>query len=467
MNVFFFETNNASPHLETSLELAKKHLDVGDTVYYYFLGHSVTHSEFVRAKRIINLFMPERRAISLMGENFNFIEPDRNSVMRHFSIKFDSFEELRKFKYKEYNAGLSTCSSLISKLRQSKPAIDKHADVINDILASGISIYEFVMQAIENNSVDLIYLFNGRFANNRAVLDAAIHTGTPFLIHERGANKYRYSVNPFMPHDFAKVRSLMLDSWTSSIESRKVQVAKRFFEERREGKEQGWKSFVTDQRKGWLPNYSLPSKRLVTYFTSSDDEYADVGDIVKWERWPNQFAAVQDLVQIVSEHPELYLIIRVHPHMAEKSQEDLDEWLHLPLPENASLIMPTDPTDTYTLIEQSDVVVTCGSTVGIESVFWGTPSLCLGPSLYDHLDAVHLPNDKDKLKQMLLDDSLSANLEKTLPYGYYMATFGTKFMYYKPIALFSGEFLGVNLQAYPMQKYLHLVKSLVAKVIKR
>jgi hypothetical protein len=467
MNIYFFETTNSPPHLETSFELAKKHLDKGDNVYYYFLGHSVTYSEFLRKKRLFGFSMPERKAAALMGENFYFIEPSPASVRRYFPRKnFHSIEELREFRYKNYNAGLSTLSSLVSRLRQSKPNVKEHQDLINEILGSGISIYEFVLKILESNTVNLAYLFNGRFANDRAILDAVIQAEIPYLIHELGSNKWRYSVNPFMPHDVEKVKLLMINSWASAELCSKKNIAEQFFEDRRDGKEQGWKSFIIGQRRDWLPDRIASSKKMIAYFSSSDDEYVAVGDIVKWKRWPNQLAAVQDLLEIVSECPELYLIIRMHPHLAQKSQEDLDEWMHLSIPDNASLIMPTDPTDTYALIEQSDVVVTCGSTVGIESVFWGTPSICLGPSLYSHLDSVYLPNDKDDLRRMLLGNDLSVNSERALPYGYFMATYGEEFIYYKPSTLLSGTFLGVNLQLSSMHKYVHWVKSLVAKVVK-
>jgi len=102
--------------------------------------------------------------------------------------------------------------------------------------------------------------------------------------------------------------------------------------------------------------------------------------------------------------------------------------------------------DTYALLKEASVVVTCGSTVGIESVFWGIPSICIGPSLYSKLGAVYLPQNHDELKEMILSKDLIAQPESTIPYGYYFSSFGTDFKYYKPHSLFSGEFMGINLQ---------------------
>jgi len=391
MKVFLFETTNATPHLETSFELAKMHLDKGDTVSYYFLGHSVPFAEFVHKKLpLFNCSSPERIGAKLVGSNLKYIEPNLTSISleRIVNQNFNNAEELRSFKYKNYKAGLSTLSSLISETRFSNPDTNKHRKLIYKILISGIKIYEYVISEIDKEKPDLIYLFNGRFAVNRAILDAALEKNIAFKVHERGANKHRYTSDAWLQHDFNSVREDFLLKWNSCSESNRVQTANLFFQERRKGYQQSWLSFTNRQDKNHLP--SLPAgKRVVAYFSSSDDEYAAVEDLVIWDRWPNQLTAVKELIELISKNTDLFLVIRLHPHKAEKSLTDLKEWLTLPFAENVLLIPPNDPVDTYALIERADVVVTSGSTVGIESVFWGTPSICLGPSLYSHLDAVY------------------------------------------------------------------------------
>ena len=269
-----------------------------------------------------------------------------------------------------------------------------------------------------------------------------------------------------MQHDFNSVREDFLLKWNSCSESIRVQTANLFFQERRKGYQQSWLSFINRQDKNHLP--SLPAgKRVVAYFSSSDDEYAAVEDLVIWDRWPNQLTAVKELIKLISKNTDLFLVIRLHPHKAEKNLTDLKEWLTLPFAENVLLIPPNDPVDTYALIERADVVVTSGSTVGIESVFWGTPSICLGPSLYSHLDAVYLPANQRELESLLLDSSLQVNSEKSLPYGYYMSIFGEEFVYYKAESLFSGKFMNVNLQFFGLCKYLRFAFTLPIKIVSK
>ena len=474
MEVIFFETTNATPHLETALELAKIRSISGDNVIFCFLGQALDFSEFVFRPRFFfpQKCLPERKGARLLrGRQFRFLSP-LNEIMRNDLVlpQFSDLESLRTYRYKNYNAGVSALSSLISYTGHSRPCIQKNCQLLQKIILSGISTYEYCLEVIEQEKPDLIYLFNGRFANNRAVLDAAIESNVDFRIHERGADKTRYIAGSFAPHNFEKIRELMADAWINRHESA-VEIAREFFLQCRSGEGQAWTSFLRYQQSGYINIKNHMSKRLIAYFSSSDDEFAAVGDLVKWDRWPDQLSAVRELIAVIRRQPALELVIRVHPHLAQKNPDDLKEWLELDLPQNAKVLGPLDPTDTYKLIDEADVVVTAGSTVGIEAVFWGTPSICLGPSLYSQLNAVHLPRDDGELSDMLLRQDLTVVPENALPYGYYMATFGESFSYYRPETLFRGRFMGVDLQRSGVcgvvRRILSFTKRLMQPVRKR
>lgn len=445
--ILFIETTNASPHLETSFEIAKNHLNNGDEVYFYFVGNSVKFSEFTYSKMFSKFFLssPQVKGAKLLSHpSFFYFEPSCKEVMLEMELFcFSTIEELMVYRYKTYNAGLSTSSSLISFTKNSKPQLRYYSELISRILSSGISIYEYSLKLISKHNPDLIYLFNGRFANNRAILDAALVTNTPFLIHERGADMYKYFLKPFMPHDVEKLEEEMLEVWKKNYINKEL-IGAQFFEKRRLGFDQGWVSFVKEENKGKGLNH-VSGKKLISYFSSSEDEYAAVGDIYKWNRWPSQLDAVYSLIDVIRNNPDLYLIIRLHPHKAEKDKSDLQVWCNLSIPDNAMIIMPDDPIDTYKLIEQSSIVVTSGSTVGIEAVYWGKPSICLGPSLFSKLNAVFLPNNSKELEKLILSNQLHVDKNASLPYGYYMTTFGIDFIYYVPNTLFKGKFLNVQL----------------------
>jgi hypothetical protein len=449
--ILFIETCNSSPHLETTLEIAKKHLNEGDLVYYDFIGHVVPYNDFPKPpERFFFLrSSPEKLGIKLINNKnllFNNGE-EYNIVSGVYFPEFKNIKELKKYEYKGFKAGLACASSLISRLRLSEPSTLHYKNLVERILLSGISTYEYTLKTIRDYCPDCIYIFNGRFINNRAMVEAAIESNIPYYIHERGANKTKYSISDHVIHDMQKIQDKVISFWNQDeIKSNRIDIGKKFFIDRKNRVEQGWTTFTKNQKKGLGINIDLEGRKLIAYFASSNDEYAAVGDIVNWGIWENQNNAVEHLIDVVSNNKELFLAIRLHPHLINKHSLDLKKWLDLKLPTNAMLMMPDDDLDTYTLIEQASIVVTCGSTVGIESVFWGTPSITIGPSLYSKLGADYLPKNREELKNMILSNNLVATREATLPYGYYFSSYGTDFTYYKPHSLFSGEFLGVNLQ---------------------
>ena len=444
--ILFFEFISATPHLETTLEIAKRHIDAGDEVHYFFCGHDVPYKYLLRGGYGWPLnCRPELRGAKLIRNRLFHFYPRVKMPRVDLIIpeQFYSISELIRFKYKNCEVGLAAASSLISVTKDSNPDLYLHRGSIQKMLVSGAMVYEFAREKIKTYQPDLVYIFNGRQCNHRSVMNAAENMETEYLLHERGANKYRYSVREFMPHDRIRLQDDMLKLWRSSGDRK---IAEGFFQARRRGEEQGWTSFASKYTQGLLPKLN-PAKRIVSYFSSSDDEFAAVGDIFRWERWPNQVQALKELVEVCGNAEDIQLVVRLHPHLAKKSRRDYERWTRFQLPKESILILPEDKIDSYTLIDHSDIVVTGGSTIGIEAVFWKTPSICLGPSFYTELGAVHLPDDSSGLSDLLNSSDLSCDPDKALPFGFYLATFGEEFKYYTPETLFTGKFLGVDLQS--------------------
>lgn len=471
MKVAFFETVNTNPHLETSLELAKRHLDSSDQVAYHFLGHAIPYTDFIHSKkaRKLSIFLPERRGVRRLGGGVKFFSP--KSIVhlgRDAKYNFGDIEELKRYKYKNYLAGMASLSSLISYRKISMPDLNDERELLRDIITSGVAVYNYTLSKIAEDRPDLIYLFNGRFANSRAVIDAAEASGVPYLVHERGANMFRYVARQYTPHNFEKIKDEIKLAWETSQETESTRIAKVFFEDRRRGIEQAWKSFTSGQTVSFSRREVANYRKVLVYFSSSDDEYASVGDLVKWDRWPNQATAVEDLIRVVEKKEDVLLILRLHPNMKNKAAADLKYWESLKLPPNVRLVLPTSEINSYSLMDAADVVLTCGSTVGIEAVYWGVPSICMGPSLYSNLDAVYQPADPAELERLLFGEKLSVVQSRSYPYGFYMQTFGEEFRFYKPKGLLSGSFMGVDLQSpSALERALQLVAFGPAGKVKR
>ena len=144
---------------------------------------------------------------------------------------------------------------------------------------------------------------------------------------------------------------------------------------------------------------------------------------------------------MASASPETKIYLRIHPNLKDVDNQSKREMLNLQSP-NLTVIPPEATVDTYEMVRRSDSVATFGSSVGIEAVYWGTPSILLGPSFYNGLGGVRVP-DNHKAALALLTQKLEAtDRTAALIYGYWQQTHGIPYRYFEPTGLFEGKFKG-------------------------
>jgi hypothetical protein len=443
---------NCSPHLETSLELAKKHSDLGDEVIFIFCGHDVIYKEGLvftpkDAKFITKL--PEEIGIKLINYK------NKNKIKFYNRIKIDKVEfkemhtlnslsDLLDLKYKNFEVGIAVASSLISNQRNSNPSIPNNSKLIKEMIESSISVFEFANKIIKKHKPSLVYLLNGRFCNQRPIMRAAVQNNIKLMFHERGATKNKYDVTTFMPHDQNSVAARINKLWSENKSIENITIGEKYFKDRRVGKEQQGKSYVFQQEKYLLPLINK-DKKIITYYSSSDDEFVAVGDVFKWEGWLNQLHAVTELIDICQNKKNIQLIIRLHPNLQNASTDDQNNWLALSRFEHITLIPFDSNIDSYALLDCSDIVITSGSTVGIEAIFWGKPSITLGPAFFSKIGATYNPKSNFELSTLLDDNELTINRDAAIAFGYYVGTFGFNFKFYNPTSLHTGYFLNTDL----------------------
>lgn len=451
----FIEFHNVSPHIETSLELAKRHLDDGDRVEFVFLGHAMPYREFLNYAKLEALvfrrWMPERQGARLIRHpNLKFVGGVRLPRPEAEVAQPKTLNELKSVTYKGADIGMGVASSLISRTRNSHfdPSINQ--GLVRRALLGCMQAYDYTYDLIQEVQPDLVYIFNGRLCHPRAALRAAQYLDMHVRVHDRGADTRKYVVRDFTPHDREKIQQEIAAVW-DSVGSTQIAVdaADTWFRERRAGSPRDWYSFTGAQRKNELPEL-VPGKRLVTYFSSSDDEFAAIGDSYRWKGWKNQLDAVKHLIEAMDGRTDSQLVVRIHPHLMQKHPADLKQWLAIGNAiANVTVIGPGSPVDSYALLDASDVVVTGGSTIGLEAVYWGKPSILLGPSEYDSFGAVHLAHTNDELNALLDGPALSVDRASAMPYGYYRSTYGETFKFFEPTDFIGGAFLGVDIHRLP------------------
>ena len=262
-------------------------------------------------------------------------------------------------------------------------------------------VFDQTVEAIRSRGITAIVVYNGRFLHDRAASAAAEFAGIPVLYYDTGGIDTDFDVTDSVTHDWSDLQRRMLalyDTWP--VDERDA-LASSWFEERRNHVAADNALFVETQRIG--ESIERPdAERVIVYFSSSGDEIAELE--LDWSTFiGSQEVALQLLAEECRRLPGTKLIVRSHPHMRMKPHQDLVEWLAAV--EKAAPDMhldPYSPVDSYELMAQADLVVTYGSTTGVEAAYAGKPVIVMGPSAYDQLGCANFVSTQAQLAEALV-----------------------------------------------------------------
>jgi hypothetical protein len=453
----FTAQTNWKPHYETDLEIIQRHLDDGDEVVHLHCEAELAacddnpHHEMARCRNCIGIRKAGMSLLFPTVPSISFLNLSQSNERELASVQktFATIAELKSFYIEEFDIGMAVLSSIISLTRDPEPDISVLNDMVSRYIVATLSIYRSMQNYLDVNPVDRVYVFNGRFAPVRAVLRACRSRGITCYVHERGHDIHHYDlVKNTTSLDLGYMQGRIREQWKLAAgNSRRSVIAEEFYLERAKGRVQSWFSFVDRQMKDLLPASWNPAKRNIVIFNSAEDEFAATD--AQWDNplYANQLEGLQRTVQsLESNHDGIHCYLRIHPNLRgvkNKHSTTLYDFRR----DFFEIIPPDDPVSTYALIKHADKVLTFGSTVGIEAVFWGTPSILAGRSYYQALGGTYNPTSHEELITLLKADLPPKDRTAALVYGYYLGTFGIPFKYFQASGVQSGKFKGQTLIA--------------------
>ena len=471
-------TYHPTPHLETELEIMERLLQQNNTIYWVIckgdfqicfnnpkhkeMDCKVCYSRVNNGLDILKKNVLNNSKLHILKYNDFLKLTDFKKSEFPKSFNFLNFSDLKSFHYKMYDAGMATASSLVSFTRNHEPKIAEHTDFIYRGLLTGAYLYEVFQLILSEIKPDLTILFNGRFIENRPLLRISQQKNINYATHERGGkiNNFLFRVNS-IPHSIETICNEMEFLWKNAGND-KIEKGKTFYTNRIKRVEDAWYSFTKEQQKGRLPeSFKLNfHKKVITIFNSSLDEYEGLEGFGTYF-YSNDNEGIKQICKDLETFLNIKLYLRVHPNLKgiENSQNEFlkNEIANL---EAVEIIAAEDSVDTYALINQSDIIIVFGSTVGAEAAFAGKNVILLGRAAYEKLDCVFIPKNHNELIQILTDDSFKfpiINSDEPLKSGYWNENFGVDYKYYKYINLVKGTYHGKIIKASPIIKELRRI----------
>ena len=223
-------------------------------------------------------------------------------------------------------------------------------------------------------------------------------------------------------------------------------MAEGWFHQRAAGVAQNWVSFVAQQQQEQLPANWDPDRRNLVFFCSSEDEFVSISDRGPTPLFPTQVEAMRAILASLENDPpqDTHLYLRMHPNLkdADNLQKRELESLESPF---LTVIGPEDPTSTYAMMRGANMAIGVGSTAGLEAVYWGTPSVLIGPAFYQDLGATYNPETPAEFMDLLRADLTPKNNEPALMVAHYAATYGQPFQHFEATGFLDGRFRGTLL----------------------
>lgn len=447
MKVLFFSPFALwAPHFELDLDLIQTHLDKGDECIVLGCGGELARCEpnAYHWKGVCRACIDRRKAGmqwlnskegKLQSLPFlNLTQQDRDHVEKVRSHNFLSLGELKDLQVEGFDAGLAVLSSLISEIREPEPNVRRYRRAIAKHLDAAVSSYFSNKNHLRTLKPDLFYVFNGRMASVRGALRAGQAAGVETIIHERGGvpskfwlveNNYPHAVDPIIDQ---------MEAMTKDVDPKEIEdVANEWLEERVRGVPQAWKSFVEGQKKilpAGLEEAVQGGRLIFTIFNSSEDEMKAVSEWASPLYESQAEANIKVLEAIQTNYPTAIVYLRMHPNLrgSFNSQVQSLHRLERRFP-SLRLISAESPVSTYLLASKSNLIITFGSTVGVEVLRLDRPALLLGRAYYERMVDGLVVHSWDDLPRIMAEALQLKNVKKTFAkawqtYGYFMSKGG-------------------------------------------
>ncbi len=447
MKVLFFTPTNIYSNLaEIELEIMQRHLDAGDEVHAIICKGNLTFCEINPAHKKLQCqycIAKHKNMFALLDGTIHTHNLTRfyhtTEDISKLQTDFPSIDDLKMYKWDDhFDIGYSIGSYLISEYRDPHLDITPHLPLIKTLMQTSLHLYLAVQRFLTKHKMDKVYVWNGRMPTMRPVIRAAASKKIHFATFNTASKATSFETfENSLIHDLSATATKIIHYWNNSTASveEKTAAGAAFFIRRTQkalGDADITNRFIQNQETEKLPDNWDPAKTNIAIFNSSEDEMASISDEWKNHLYHDQYDGLCRLIHSIESDQRFinhHFYLRIHPNLSNITNADVIRITSL-RSSKLTIIPATSPVSTYFLIQQSDKVVTFGSSAGIEAVFMEKPSILIGKCFYRNLPGgTYQPASHDEFIELLLQPLKALDKTAALMYGYFWSTYGTPLKY--------------------------------------
>ena len=275
---------------------------------------------------------------------------------------------------------------------------------------------------------------NGRYVVNGAVVQACKESSVKCsLLEAAGSIPGNYEIYETSPHDLSSVQLMQKEFWNAAGPKREI-TAEQGLEKKMSGLNLPGMDFTSNFTENFTPTQDLKSLKLAAFFPSSEREFAIFPEFSWW----NSFEGSQKEAFLafcrIANSSGYRVIVRAHPvdrKSPQKVQDAFAEientiWQNLCEATESELIRCESKISSYDLISKVDLCATYASTIAVECILSGKPTLILGGSEISNLVPEICAFNETTLIQKFKDGIPTIERKALYPYGYWLQAAGKK-----------------------------------------
>jgi len=258
--------------------------------------------------------------------------------------------------------------------------------VLFSYFATRIVMNRILKEHLNADQSHVIAIWNGRYASSIAVLDLAQLNKIEVVYVETGSHMNKYELFSKSLHSLEEWSEKSQYDWNSSQLSvpERTELAINYFKNLKYDPKRN--PYIRYQNHESKPRSDVQKEdKMLVYFPSSLQEYAPLADVVPADSFADQFDAFEAILNH-QEFSSWKIYVRVHPSLSRKSFSTFVNdrpWLkYAKVNENVTVIRSRSSISSYSLAEKADLVVGFYTNFTAETIFWGYPTLILGPTIW-------------------------------------------------------------------------------------
>ena len=331
-----------------------------------------------------------------------YLEPKSEVPSTLLPLGSYSLDELADFVYQGINIGELCISSARWTLRRHRLDSDPRATrLLREYIRGGMNIVDTLQRLLQEQELHSMVVFNGVFYPEAIARAVALQKGLPVVAYEISIP----GLKVFLSHGVAAGGGLITIPEDFQMSAAQEADFDEYMSQRIRGTV--GQPGLWPEMKGIEPDlqaFAGQYKNVVSVFTNVIFDTSQYGANTVFE---SMFDWLDEIIKLASLHPETLFVVRAHPAEVfprHESEELVGDWLkeksYLAIP-NVRFIPPTDYISSYDLLNISRFCLVYNSTIGLEAVILGIPTVTAAAGRYSGAGVTHATTSREAYRELV------------------------------------------------------------------